>query len=291
MRKIIVLFLTILCISLLSAAYAEVFVEAEKPADWEDRKLLKVTVFETTFHDSFMLECGGENMLLDGGSRSDYKRIRGFLEERGIDHFTYLFNTHPHYDHLEGMIYLVKYAGLKADQFVSPFASDYRNRYQKMMVTELEEAGIPYHQMSEGDKLMLGGESGAGMTLYRWDEAMEPNGLSGVLYIRFGDSTLLMTADITKEAQHWYLEHYGAEGLKCDILKAPHHGSKPTNNDFLDACDPQFAFVTSGTQYCKKTTLQYSEWRHIPFMYHSKGTIHMETDGKDWYIWQVLKEM
>lgn len=70
-----------------------------------------------------------------------------------------------------------------------------------------------------------------------------------MLKVVFGHSTALLCADIPFVTMETYLAQLGAEYLKSDICKAPHHG--------------------------------------IPCLLSGEGTLIMETDGTDWYVWQL----
>lgn len=262
-------------------AGADVYVEAEKPADWDERNLLKITAMNFYQNDAFILECGGQVMLLDGGAKPQWKKYAEYLEAHGLTHVDILFNSHPHDDHLEALYYMVKNDRLTADVFISPFSDLYRDekKYQQNMVKVLKEKGIPYHLMREEEILTLGD---AEMTLYRRDEG-DTNAKSGALWIRFGDATIFMTADITGETERWFLKRYGADRMKADILKAPHHGIVYMVADFLDAVDPELVIVTNKKAAKVRTQL---EARGLPSLCTSMGIITMETDGKDWYVHQ-----
>ena len=47
-------------------ASGEVYLTGEKPSDWEERNLLRLTVFAAGRSDCMLLECGGESKLLAG---------------------------------------------------------------------------------------------------------------------------------------------------------------------------------------------------------------------------------
>ena len=136
---------------------------------------------------------------------------------------------------------------------------------------------------------MLGG---ARITVYRYDgDTKKPNGgsmtindMSAVLRGRFGNTAMLMTADIGGTIQQMLAKDYGAEdGLKAEILTAPHHGKNAMNGDLLKAVNPKLTIITgkvSRTEDCRKQMENFDiEWKRTSY-----GDIVLETDGKDWYI-------
>ena len=194
-------------------ASAEVFLNAEKPADWEERDLLKVVFPEEATDEAILVQCGGKTMLVDGGTGPYWPRYLPWLESQGITHVEIMYNSHPHYDHLECQMRLIQH-GLTADVFLSPFPEGYRNVLQKKVVPVLKEYGIPYQQLMPDEPFDFGG---AQVVMYRWPEGKDPNSLSGTLFITFGDAKILIPADADGRAQHYLTKHYGEEGLKCDI--------------------------------------------------------------------------
>ncbi len=283
-KRSLVLFFALLLFWTLSfsAATAEVYVNEEKPADWDQRDLLKVTFYEEVTDEAITVECGGKLMMVDGGTGPYWQRFWPYLEEHGMTHFDIMYNSHPHYDHLQGEMYLLKLTDIQVDAFYSPFPEDHTHRLQKQAVKLLKDKNIPYHQVMPDEPFSFGG---AEIVMYYWPEGRDPNALSGTLHITFGDTKILIPSDTTGEAQRYLVGKYGDQ-LRSDILKVPHHGLGRMFTDFLPAVQPKFAVYTSYTKSTKTCDKQLQKYG-IPFMHTSAGTVFMETDGTDWYITQV----
>ena len=82
------------------------------------------------------------------------------------------------------------------------------------------------------------------------------------------------------------LENLPPETLKADIVKAPHHGITPMVVEFLEAASPQAVLITNDYNRVDKGRVQL-ESRGIPAYYSGEGTVVFETDGEDWYIYQL----
>lgn len=294
----LVLALTVVLSGMLCGAEAEVYLNREKPADWYERELLTITMMDFYQNDAFVLQCGGAVMLIDGGVRKHWKTMMEWLEENGISHVNILFNTHPHDDHLDGQIHMLSSGRLTADVFISPFQKDYNNEYQKKMVALLDEKGIPYVQMMPEEELVLGRSTVEGyqvpeegdpegmearMILYRWPDAKDTNSRSGVLWLHYGDATILLPGDLTGGGERWMATHYGPEGLHSDILKSPHHGIVRMVPEFLKAVDPALTVITNRQTAKAKSQLDTAGYANICT---SGGIVVLETDGKDWYVTQ-----
>lgn len=288
-RRLIGLCLLAALVLAAGAAFGEVYIEQEKPADWEERDLLRISALYSLDCDAYILECGGQVMVLDGGKNASY--LTEFLAERQMQHVDMIFNSHPHDDHIDAVYHALRNDRLTADLFLSPFREDYRDAsdtFHRRVVKVLEQKGIPYRQVFSGDELALGGTR---ITVFRYDgdtqktdgRSMMINDLSAILRVQFGESSILMTADIGGTIQQMLAREYGAEKLKSDILTAPHHGKNAMNGDLLRTAAPKLVIITgkvARTQDCiRQMNREGVAWKRTSY-----GTVVMETDGKDWYV-------
>ena len=269
-------------------AQAQVYVKKAPPEDWAEKDVLRVTVFRTGEGDCMLLEAGGESMMIDGAQYKYREKLRDALAERQITHMKYLFNTHPHDDHIEGLRMLVTY-GMEADEFISVFPKDKTDTEgnQKKAVEALDKAGIPYRQIFSGDTLTLGD---AVLTVYNWPEGPTINAQSAMTRVEFGDCSILLCADIIGDTQKYFLETLESDVLKADVIKAPHHGITAMVPDFLDTVDPACVIVTNYHGDRASKTERQAENRKLPVLFSGDGTVILECDGTDWYIRQTLYE-
>lgn len=284
MKRFFALLLALACI--LSAAHAQVYVDQTPPADWEQRDLMRLTVFRTGESDCMLLENGGECMMIDGGAMKWREKLYNALQDRGISHLKYFFNTHPHDDHIDGLCYLMMDYGVTADEFLSVFPEDYDHKLHQRALRQARKAGVPFRQLFAGDTLTLGGVT---LRIYRSSHGETENGYSALTRLEFGDASALLCADITGNVQKQFLELLPPEQLKADVAKAPHHGLNPFVSEFLDAVAPGFVVITNYEGDAKPTVNQMKK-RGIPFAHSGEGTVILETDGTDWYITQTLKQ-
>ena len=250
-------------------ALGEVYIEQEKPADWEERDLLRIYALYSLDCDAYILQCGGQTMVLDGGKNASY--LTEFLEEHNLQHVDMIFNSHPHDDHIDAVYHALRNDRMTTDLFLSPFREDYRDAsdtFHRRVVKVLEQKEIPYRQVFSGDELTLGDTK---ITVYRYDGE------------RYGESAILMTADIGGTIQQMLAKEYGTDKLKSDILTAPHHGKNAMNGDLLRTVAPKLVIITgkvARTQACiRQMNREGVAWKRTSY-----GTVLMETDGKDWYV-------
>ena len=78
------------------------------------------------------------------------------------------------------------------------------------------------------------------------EEDNDPNAMSVVTRLTFGDRAFLFTGDAEAEVERQILTK--GYNVKADVLKAGHHGSSTSTSDpFLRAVDPEVAVITCGT--------------------------------------------
>lgn len=273
-----ILYLAALCVS----AGAEVYINGTVPDDWHERELLRLTQFKIGANDGMLLEAGGQTMLIDGGTSGFHDEIMGGLTARGITRVDYLFNTHPHDDHIDSQYMMIQKDGLTADVFLSAFPRDFNEERQRKMAALLEEKNIPFRQVSDGETMEMGM---AKLTFIQAPQG-DLNARSCMLHIRYGEkSTMLLTADVSGASQHYFVAQTDAALLDVDILKMPHHGLIHMVPDFVEKTSPAFVFITNRSSVIPRTNSQLA-FRKIPHLHTALGTLVIETDGTDWYVFQ-----
>ena len=291
-RKVCGILCFILALALAGGAAGDVYIEQEKPEGWEDQYLLRITALYSLDCDAYVLECDGETMILDGGKNAGY--LTDYLTERGITHVDMIFNTHPHDDHIDAVYHAIRNEKLTTDVFYSPFRENYTDAadtFQQRTVKLLEKKGIPFRQVFNGDEFQLGG---ARIKVYHYNgETKKPTGgsmmindMCAILWVRFGNAAMLFTADIGGTIQQMLAQEYGKEGLKSDIMTAPHHGKNAMNGELLDTVNPKLGIITGKVDRTRDSVKQMNR-RDLAWKRTSYGNVVMETDGKDWYVNQM----
>ena len=270
------------------SARADVYFNVDAPEDWAERELLRVVAVDTNRTDAMFLTCGGEAMMVDGGSGKYEHLFYDLMETYGMTSFKYLFSSHSDQDHIEGLRYIMLEEKYPVGEFVSACNMNYRDElgYHQQAVNIIRSRNVPYHIVESGDELTLGG---ATMTVMRCTEIWGRNARSATLMISYGESRIFLTGDIDSKTMRHYVEKYGEEALRADIVKSPHHGIASMPKEFLEAVDAKLCFVTNQSkrvpEFAKSVT------RYLPeakVLFCGDASILMETDGTDWYIWQEL---
>ena len=284
MKKILLMLLT--AVLLCTAAAAEIHLivdESQLPEGWTEKELFRLTALDTDRSDAMLLQCGGENMMIDGGYVSYYPRLEEYFAEHGITQFKYLYNTHPDSDHIHGLSKMMNSGKYEVGSFLSAVKQNYTGtKFHKTTMSVVKKHGIPYVQIFDGDVLTLGG---ATLTVIRCDENWGVNNRSAACQVRFGNSTMFLPGDCGNDPLKYFLANRDHALLKCDIMKAQHHGINGIVEEFYEVAAPEFVFVPNA-----KANLTPDKQKHFEnkgAWFNGDGTIIMETDGTDWYIWQL----
>ena len=207
----------------------------------------------------------------------------GHVDGKGRVYVNAIFNTHPHDDHVLGIIKMLK-LGLKADRLYTSFPEKYRAKdsYQHDLMDIAKKKGLPVHQLKQNEQLSFGK---ANLQFFWCKKGKDPNQLSACTRITYGDAALLLTGDITNVTQRGLQRQLPARMLKADIMKMPHHGLNICEKNFLNAVRPQLVFASNRLRSTPRVAQQ-MKLRGIKYLCHSTGRIVMETDGKEWYVFQ-----
>ena len=278
------MFLLLLCLLLPLGALTRVYYDAPPADNWYSCPLFRLTAFDAAQSDCMLLECGGEKMMVDGGSPPYRDPLCQAIAEMGISHFKYLLNTHFHDDHITGLIHLMR-NGFTADAYLHPYTEKgvFTSALQKEAIAQTEACGIPAVQVFHEDTLLLGE---AVITLFRQDKGISTNARSMIVHVQFGDASILLPADIIGHTQSWCLDNIPAHMLDVDIAKSPHHGVTAMVAGFFKALSPELVFFTNERDRVDLAQNQ-ADLNDVPTLYTGDGRLVLETDGKDWYVYQL----
>jgi competence protein ComEC len=80
-----------------------------------------------------------------------------------------------------------------------------------------------------------------------WTASLDDaNDASTIVLVRYGDIRFLLTGDAETAEEQWLVRRFGA-GLRADVLKVAHHGSRTsTSPAFLGAVRPRIGLISVG---------------------------------------------
>jgi competence protein ComEC len=187
----------------------------------------------------FIRTAEGITALIDGGpGRSS---ALSYLQARGIERLDVVIATHPHEDHIGGLIPVLN--TLSVGGIWTSGAAATTRTYERFLDT-IESQHIPYHEVQTGQTISLGNLKLN--VLYGVPNASNLNNTSLVLRLDYGLTSFLFMGDAEKPVERFLLTN-SASLLPSTILKIGHHGSKTSSlPDFVQAVFPKMAIYTAG---------------------------------------------
>ncbi len=211
------------------------------------RQDLVVTFFDIGQGDAIFIEAtNGNQILIDGGPGdrilSKLGRAMPFWD-RSID---LLILTHPHADHLDGLLevlkrYHVAYILESGIHHSIPEYEEWRELLKKKSVSLV--TGHTGQMIHAGDGVKL--EVLAPFEDYRNSVSKNIHDATVVTKLVYGNTSVLFMGDAEKKLEHKLV--FSGIAVDVDILKVGHHGSKTsTSEEFLTAVSPSVAVISAG---------------------------------------------
>jgi len=259
--------------------------------------LLRVTFLDVGQGDGCVIESPtGKIVVVDGGGHPDTDERGGndpgarvivpFLRSRGVSAVDLIIATHPHDDHVQGLIAVTE--RLRVRQALDGgFPGGPGSPIYRRWRDALRRRGVPLVVPRRGQVITLGG--GARLEILgpppRVLGGHSPeNNHSVVLRLVYGRARLLFTGDAESEAETDLLA--SGTDISADLLKIGHHGSRWSSTDaFLDRVTPTLAVISCGRRngfnHPHPETLERLSHRGVRvFRTDRQGAITVESDGR-----------
>ena len=199
---------------------------------------LRVHFLDVGQGDSIFIELpNGECMLIDASEREYANRIISFIDCLGYTKIDHLIATHPHADHIGGMQTVISHFEL-GEVYMPEAVTDTKTFIS--LLTALEQKGAEITVAKAGLEFDFGGARGKFVAPTVIVDDM--NNCSAVLHLSFGNRSFLLTGDAETD------EEATIEGdIKCDVLKAGHHGSRTSSGQYLlGKAKPEIVVISCG---------------------------------------------
>ncbi|MBI2637745.1 MAG: MBL fold metallo-hydrolase [Candidatus Sungbacteria bacterium] len=208
---------------------------------------LTVHIFDIGQGDGIFIETvSGTQMLIDGGPDSSILSKLGRAMpfwDRSID---VLLLTHPHADHIDGALEVLKRykVGMIIESSVNHSIPEYSEWHNL-----IAKKNIPIHYAKAGEIVGLGG--GVHFDFYYPNKTFlgeSPKNIHDAMVVGrlvFASSSMMFMGDAEAPIEYRLLS--GGFELYSDVLKVGHHGSKTSSSEeFLQAVSPTFAVISVG---------------------------------------------
>ncbi len=197
---------------------------------------LELTVFDVGQGDAALVKTpNNKHFLVDAGRwQPDYNSAKYIiiphLKEEGIDKLDAVFLSHPHADHIGGMLELI--AQIPIDTIYNSGAQ-YDSKLYQTYQQKAAQKQIPIVSLSSGDQISL--DPAIRIFAYGPDPqntSSNVNNRSLILELIYGETEFLFTGD-AEQSQERQLIHNFPTLVDTDFLKVPHHGSKTSSSSNL----------------------------------------------------------
>lgn len=215
--------------------------ESTKPPEVLVDGALTVIMIDVGQADSFLLIQDGKTALIDCGTRYDGDEILAFLSSLNITRLDYVFGTHPHDDHMGGMLEVIQ--GIEVGKLVVPEVEKGKVTSNWYKTLEKAYANFNVVRPKVGDVYKLG--DATMKVLGPIDTTpSNVNNYSTILMVSFGEMDILFTGDAETSLEKDLLD--SGVNLDAEILKIGHHGSDTSSSDaFLDAVSPEYGLLST----------------------------------------------
>ena len=261
---------------------------------------LKITVIDVGQGNSTLVRFpGGGNMLIDGGGFSDSSFDTGksvlapFLYHERINNVDTVVLSHPHPDHLLGLIYIMNNFAVR-QVWRSNLPIDLEDYPEWEKAIKLNNINVSLVSNKFRERIFNGvrvnvlwppNYSVQDMNNLSYDEV---NDSSLVLKITFGKISFLIPGDISADVEKQLIK--SKIDLHSDVLVVPHHGSAHSSSaEFIKAVACRYAIVSAGKtnvfHHPHPSTLQrYKEAGVSVFRTDRDGAVTLTTGGNDLHV-------
>lgn len=272
-------------ITLFLVLFVVMIIVLVKVAKAEKGSLLKVAYLDIGQGDSIYIEApNGRQILIDGG------RDRSVLEKLGevmpyFDHsIDVVIGTHPDADHIGGLPFVLEQYSVGA--ILEPGVSSDTKTYQAFEDLIVQK-NIPKVIARRGMSVVLDKEKNIYLDILFPNQDVsgwETNAASIVAKLTYGEKSFMFTGDSPIAIEN-YLVSLDQAGLKTNVLKLGHHGSRTSSSElYLRATAPEFAIISAGLHNSyghphKEVTDLLQKFSIPALATFAEGTISFTTDG------------
>ena len=232
--------------------------------------------------DSMLLVApDGTTALIDGGP--DEKALQ-YLQSVGIDHINAMIVTHPHQDHIGGLVPVLD--AISVDSVWTSGATTTTSTYEHL-IDAIAEHQVPYNEVGPDDTIAVGNIT---MDVLYGQRDGDSNNSSLVLHLTYGDISFLFMGDAEADTEASILGSVSPERIGATVLKVGHHASSSSSTPaFLAAVHPQIAvyFAGVGNQYGHPHASTLANLRAVGAAIYGtdkNGTIVIQTDGSTFNV-------
>jgi len=224
----------------------------------------------------------GNTVLIDGGSKSSGPNVVSYLKNQGITEINVIMATHPHEDHIGGLISVLDSfeVGNVIDSGVEHTSQTYKN-----YLSITNSKNINFVNWNLGQQFDIGKAVSFKIIGPVSKSSSDLNNSSIVIKLTYISTSFLFTGDAETESESKILQ--SSADVEADVLKVGHHGSSSSSTvKFLKAVSPSVAVISCGQENSyghphDSTLKNLSSLGITIYRTDTTGTIVIESDGKN----------
>lgn len=274
----------------------------------EAKGQLTISMLDIDQGDAVLIQTGVKNILIDTGDDKYYEdgkkgkentQLLTELQKLKIDHIDTLVMTHAHADHIGKADKVIAQYGVKelvyngipstSKYFINALKAAKANGTQQVKVKAGDVLdfgnGVSFEIVSPSQSLI--DEDTAAI---KAKKKVDVNNESVVGRLTFGNFAMLFAGDAEGLVEKDMVASYGKK-LKCQVLKAGHHGSKTSSTaEFLKLVQPESVVMSLGVNnqygHPHEALLNRLQKQGIKNIYRTdaNGTITIVSDGSSYSI-------
>ena len=274
----------------------------------EAKGQLTISMLDIDQGDAVLIQTGAKNILIDTGDDKYYEdgkkgkentQLLTELQKLKIDHIDTLVMTHAHADHIGKADKVIAQYGVKelvyngipstSKYFINALKAAKANGTKQVKVKAGDVLdfgnGVSFEIVSPSQSLI--DEDTAAI---KAKKKVDVNNESVVGRLTFGNFAMLFTGDAEGPVEKDMVASYGKK-LKCQVLKAGHHGSKTSSTaEFLKLVQPESVVMSLGVNnqygHPHEALLNRLQKQGIKNIYRTdaNGTITIVSDGSSYSI-------
>ena len=274
----------------------------------EAKGQLIISMLDIGQGDAVLIQTGAKNILIDTGDDKYYEdgkkgkentQLLTELQKLKIDHIDTLVMTHAHADHIGKSDKVIAQYGVKelvyngipstSKYFINALKAAKANGTQQVKVKAGDVLdfgnGVSFEIVSPSQSLI--DEDTAAI---KAKKKVDVNNESVVGRLTFGNFAMLFTGDAEGPVEKDMVASYGKK-LKCQVLKAGHHGSKTSSTaEFLKLVQPESVVMSLGANnqygHPHEALLNRLQKQGVKNIYRTdaNGTITIVSDGSSYSI-------
>ena len=274
----------------------------------EAKGQLTISMLDIDQGDAVLIQTGVKNILIDTGDDKYYEdgkkgkentQLLTELQKLKIDHIDTLVMTHAHADHIGKADKVIAQYGVKelvyngipstSKYFINALKAAKANGTQQVKVKAgdvLDFGNGVYFEIVSPSQSLIDEDTAA----IKAKKKVDVNNESVVGRLTFGNFAMLFTGDAEGPVEKDMVASYGKK-LKCQVLKAGHHGSKTSSTaEFLKLVQPESVVMSLGVNnqygHPHEALLNRLQKQGIKNIYRTdaNGTITIVSDGSSYSI-------